>query len=66
MSGVLLILKEHQWARMKVHVPGTSSDPGWTGADNRPFMEAVVRALRIPPAAATFSDLKMWVRILAS
>ena len=27
MTGVRLILKDHQWARMEPHLPGKSSDP---------------------------------------
>lgn len=42
MSGVRLILKDHQWDRMGPHLPGKSSDPGRTGADNRLFLEAVL------------------------
>jgi len=42
MTGVRLILKDHQWARMEPHLPGKSSDPGRTGADNRLFIEAVL------------------------
>jgi putative transposase len=42
MTGVRLILKDHQWARMEPHLPGKSGDPGRTGADNRLFMEAVL------------------------
>jgi putative transposase len=33
MTGVRLILKDHQWDRMESHLPGKSSDPGRTGAD---------------------------------
>jgi putative transposase len=42
MTGVRLILKDHQWARMEPHLPGKCGDPGRTGADNRLFMEAVL------------------------
>src|SRR5271167_615199 len=42
MTGVRLILKDHQWARMEPHLPGKSSDPGRTGANNRLFVEAVL------------------------
>ena len=42
MTGVRLILKDHQWERMEPHLPGKSSDPGRTGTDNRLFMEAVL------------------------
>ena len=42
MSGVRLILKDHQWERMEPHLPGKRSDPGRTGADNRLFVEAVL------------------------
>ena len=42
MSGVRLILKDHQWERMAPHLPGKSSDPGRTAADNRLFVEAVL------------------------
>ncbi|CDK99601.1 protein of unknown function [Magnetospirillum gryphiswaldense MSR-1 v2] len=34
MSGVRLILKDHQWDRMAPHLPGKRSDPGRTSADN--------------------------------
>jgi putative transposase len=37
-----LILKDHQWERMEPHLPDKRSDPGWTGKDNRLFMEAVL------------------------
>lgn len=42
MSGVRLILKDHQWCRMAPHLPGKRSDPGRTGANNRLFVEAVL------------------------
>lgn len=42
MSGVRLILKDHQWERMESHLPGKRGDPGRTGADNRLFLEAVL------------------------
>ncbi|RTR11454.1 transposase, partial [Azospirillum griseum] len=42
MSGVRLILKDHQWDRMEPHLPGKRGDPGRTGADNRLFLEAVL------------------------
>ncbi len=42
MSGVRLILQDHQWERMAPHLPGKASDPGRTGADNRLFVEAVL------------------------
>ena len=40
MTGVRLILKDHQWARMEPHLPGKSGDPGRTGADRQTFFEA--------------------------
>ena len=42
MSGVRLILKDHQWDRMEPHVPGKRMDPGRTAADSRLFVEAVL------------------------
>ena len=42
MSGVRLILNDHQWDRMEPHLAGKRSDPGRTGADNRLFVEAVL------------------------
>jgi putative transposase len=36
------MLKDHQWERMQSHLPGKSSDPGRTGADNRLFVEAIL------------------------
>ena len=36
------MLKDQQWERMQPHLPGKSSDPGRTGADNRLFVEAVL------------------------
>jgi putative transposase len=42
MTGVRLILKDHQWERMERHLPGKRSDPGRTGKDNRLFIEAVL------------------------
>lgn len=42
MSGVRLILKDHQWNRMEPHLPGKPTDPGRTGANNRLFVEAVL------------------------
>jgi hypothetical protein len=35
MTGVRLILKDHQWKQMEPHLPGKRSDPGRTGKDNR-------------------------------
>jgi transposase len=42
MSGVRLILNDHQWERMESHLSGKRSDPGRTGANNRLFLEAVL------------------------
>ena len=42
MTDVLPILKDHQWERLEPHLPGKSSDPGRTAADNRLFIEAVL------------------------
>jgi putative transposase len=42
MSGVRLILQDHQWKRMEPHLSGKKSDPGRTGDDNRLFVEAVL------------------------
>ena len=42
MSGVRLILKDHQWDRMEPHLPGKRMDPGRTAADSRLFVEAVL------------------------
>jgi putative transposase len=41
-SGVRLILKDHQWDRMEPHLPGKRMDPGRTAADSRLFVEAVL------------------------
>ena len=42
MSGVRLILKDHQWDRMAPHLPGKRMDPGRTAVDSRLFVEAVL------------------------
>ncbi len=42
MSGVRLILQDHQWARMEPLLPGKSGDPGRTAGNNRLFVEAVL------------------------
>ncbi len=42
MSGVRLVLRDHQWERMAPHLPGKPGDPGRSGADNRLFVEAVL------------------------
>ena len=42
MSGVRLILKDHQWDRIEPHLPGKKTDPGRTGENNRLFLEAVL------------------------
>ncbi len=47
MSGVRLIVKDHQWERMAPHLPGKKSDPGRTGGDNRLFVEAVLWVARV-------------------
>jgi putative transposase len=46
MSGVRLVLQDHQWERMAPHLPGKVGDPGRSGADNRMFLEAVLRLAR--------------------
>lgn len=35
-------LRDDQWDRIKDALPGKSTDPGQTGADNRLFVEAVI------------------------
>ena len=35
-------LRDDQWERIKDALPGKSTDPGRTGADNRLFIEAVM------------------------
>jgi putative transposase len=47
MSGVRLIVKDHQWERMAPHLPGKQGDPGRTGGDNRLFVEAVLWVARV-------------------
>lgn len=47
MSGVRLILKDHQWERIAPHLPGKKSDPGRTGGDNRLFVEAILWVARV-------------------
>ena len=42
MTSVRLLLKDHQWERMRPHLPGKPSDPGRTGVNNRLFVEAVL------------------------
>ena len=42
MTSVRLLLKDHQWDRIRQHLPGKPGDPGRTGADNRLFIEAVL------------------------
>ncbi|MBC7636880.1 MAG: transposase, partial [Acetobacteraceae bacterium] len=42
MSSVRLLLKDHQWERMRQHLPGKPGDPGRTGVDNHLFVEAVL------------------------
>jgi|SRR5690242_977885 len=42
MSGVRLVLADHQWLRMEAHLPGKPGDPGRSGANNRLFVEAVL------------------------
>lgn len=42
MSGVRLVLQDHQWERMAPHLPGKPGDPGRSGVDNRLFVEAVL------------------------
>ena len=40
------ILRDDQWKRIEQMLPGKSSDPGRTGADNRLFVEAVLWVAR--------------------
>src|SRR6202171_3661170 len=42
MSGVRLVLQDHQWERMAPHLPGQAVYAGRSGADNRLCMEAVL------------------------
>jgi transposase len=35
------VLTDAQWAEMEPHCLGKKGDPGRTGGDNRPFVEAV-------------------------
>ena len=42
MSGVRLVVRNHQWERMAPHLPGKPGDPGRSGADNRLFVGAVL------------------------
>jgi putative transposase len=42
MSSIRLMLKDHQWERMRPHLPGKPSNPGRTGTKNRLFVEAVL------------------------
>jgi putative transposase len=41
-SGVRLILKDHQWDRMEPHLPGKRMDPGRMAVNSRLFVEAVL------------------------
>jgi transposase len=47
-------LRDDQWERIQNWLPGKSSDPGRTAADNRLFVEAVLWALR---SGAPWRDL---------
>ena len=42
MSVVLLYLRDDQWERMALHLPGKAGDPGRSGTDNRLFVETVL------------------------
>jgi putative transposase len=42
MSVVRLSLRDDQWERMALHLPGKAGDPGRSGTDNRLFVEAVL------------------------
>jgi len=42
MAAVWLILKDHQWERIRPHLPGKPGDPGRSGVNNRLFVEAVL------------------------
>jgi transposase len=47
-------LNEHQWARIADLLPGKSTDPGRTAADNRLFVNGVLWVLR---SGAHWQDL---------
>ncbi len=47
-------LTEGQWRRIAAVLPGKTSDPGRTGADNRLFVNGVLWVLR---SGARWSDL---------
>ena len=42
MGSVRLILQDHQWERIRPHLPGKPGDRGRTGVDNRLYVEAVL------------------------
>jgi len=42
-----LILTDEQWERVAPHLPGKIGDPGRSAADNRMFLEAVLRIARV-------------------
>ena len=46
MGSVRLMLKDHQWERMRPLLPGKPSAPGRTGAGNRLFVAAVLWVAR--------------------
>lgn len=52
--AVRKLLRNDQWRRIESLLPGKSSDPGRTGADNRLFVEAV---LWIARTGAPWRDL---------
>lgn len=71
MSGVRLVLNDHQWQRMEPHLPGKAGDPGRSGADNRLFLEAVLWIARtgspwrdlpdvFPPWNSAFVRFSRW------
>ena len=40
------VLKDEQWERVALLLPGKAGDPGRTGSDNRLFLEAVLWMVR--------------------
>jgi len=39
---IRMILSDAQWDRIDPLLPGKAGDPGWSGTDNRLFLEAVL------------------------
>ncbi|MDB5652125.1 MAG: putative transposase of ISAli9, family subgroup [Hyphomicrobiales bacterium] len=54
MSVVRLSLRDDQWERMALHLPGKAGGPGRSGTDNRLFVEAVLWLAR---TGSPWSDL---------